>query len=271
MRKKKVKQKNRTIENKLPKITPSQIQIIKDIYKFRFITSNQFQKLFNHKDNKLIKEWLRDLRNKKYIDMDYKREDININRQPAKYFLTTVGRKLLKGQEGFDTTMLNKVYKEKTRKSVFKDHCLEVVDMYIFFRSHREPGYELIFFTPPNLTKYEYFPKTNFDAYFALRKKKKFRRFLLHVFNGSEPAWVVRRTIRQYIKYYDEGFWQANTDDASFPELLFVLPTEKFKKHIFKYGQALLWREITVDIHLFLTTKDAIKSEDINDIWQHVE
>src|SRR6266498_943656 len=91
-----------TPEDKLPKITPSQKQIIKDIYKFRFIHTYQFQKLFNHTDPTMVKEWLKDLKDKKYIDTDYKRKDVEQNRIPAKYFLAPLGRKFLKEQNGFD-------------------------------------------------------------------------------------------------------------------------------------------------------------------------
>ena len=266
-----IKQQKNITQNILPKITKNQIKIIKDLYKFRFINTYQFQKLFNHKDNTTTAESLKNLREKKYIDTDYQRKDIGENRNPANYFLRPLGRKLLKGQEGFDINVLNKVYKEKNRKPVFKNHCLDVVDMYLFLKSEKEPDEELKFFTQSNLAKYEYFPETNFDAYIVLQKKNKIRRFLLHIFSQSDPTWLVRRRIRDYIKYYDENTWQDSTNDSPFPGLLFVLPTEKFKKHIFKYGQAVLRRAITADIYLFLGTKDAIKIADPNLIWQKVE
>ena len=51
----------------LPPITKSQNKIILFLLKFRFTTTLQQQKYFNHKDTKRIKEWLKDLRKKRYI------------------------------------------------------------------------------------------------------------------------------------------------------------------------------------------------------------
>lgn len=271
MRQAAIKQTTKPLENILPKITKSQIKIIKDIYKFRFISTYQFQKIFNHKYSKLIKKWLKDLRDKRYIDMDYKRNDINENRNPAKYFLTPLGRRLLKSQKGFDITFLERVYKEKGRKTVFKNHCIDIVDMYLFLRFQEEPNEELKFFTESNLTKYEYFPKTKFDAYVVLQKKKNIRRFLLHIFNASDPKWLPLQRLKDYIKYYDENIWQENTVDSPFPALLFVLPTESFKYDVFKECQKVLQKAITVDLQLFLETKEAIKTKDPKRLWQKVE
>lgn len=271
MKQTEIKQKTEPLQNILPQKTKSQIIIIKDIYKFRFINTYQFQKFFNHKDPTMVKEWLKDLRIKGYIDMDYKRNDINENRNPAKYFLTPLGRRFLKDQKGFDIAFLERVYKEKGRSPVFKNHCSDIVDMFLFLRSQKDPDEELKFFTESDLTKYEYFPKTKFDAYIALQKKNKVRRFWLHIFNASDPKWLPVQKLKDYIKYYDENIWQENTEDSSFPALLFVLPTESFKYDVFKECQKVLQKAITVDIHLFLETKEAIKTKDPKHIWQKVE
>jgi hypothetical protein len=266
-----IKQTIKPLKNILPKTTNSQIKIIKDIYKFRFINTYQFQKIFNHKYSKLVKKWLKDLRNKGYVDMDYKRNDISENRNPAKYFLTPLGRKFLKSQKGFDIAFLERVYKEKGRKPVFKNHCIDIVDMYLFLRSQKDPDEELKFFTESNLTKYEYFPKTKFDAYIALQKKNIVRRFWLHIFNASDPKWLPVQKLNDYIKYYDENTWQENTEDSSFPVLLFVLPTESFKYDVFRECQKVLKKAITVDIHIFIETKEAIRTKDSKKLWQKVE
>jgi len=266
-----IKQTIKPLKNKLPKTTNSQTKIIKNIYKFRFINTYQFKKIFNHKDPTMVKEWLKDLREKGYIDMDYKRNNIGENRNPAKYFLTPLGRKFLKSQKGFDIAFLERVYKEKGRKPVFKNHCIDIVDMYLFLRSQKDPDEELKFFTESNLTKFKYFPKTKFDAYIALQKKSRVRRFFLHIFSASDPQWLPVQKLKDYIKYYDENTWQENTENSSFPVLLFVLPTESFKYDVLKEGQKVLQEAITVNMQLFIETKEAIKTKDPKHIWQKVE
>lgn len=270
MRQLAVKQKT-TSTNILPKITNNQIKIIKEIYKFRFINTNQFQKFFNHKDPTTITRWLKDLKEKGYINTDYKRTDIAENRRPARYFLAPLGRRFLKGQKGFDIKVLKKVYKEKNRKPVFKNHCEEIVDMYLFLRFQKGKNEELKFFTDSNLAKYTYFPETEFDAYIVMEENNKIRRFLLHIFKESDPTWLPRQKIRDYIKYFNDNTWQENTDNSPFPALLFVLPTDSFKFHIFKYGKAVLQKAITVDIQLFVETKQALKTGDPKKLWQKVD
>lgn len=44
------------------KLKKQQKQILFLLYKFRFLTINQLQKYFNHKDPHRVKEWLKDLR-----------------------------------------------------------------------------------------------------------------------------------------------------------------------------------------------------------------
>jgi hypothetical protein len=124
-------------QDSLPKITSNQQQIIKHIYKFRFINTYQFQKLFNHKDPSTTQEWLKELTDLKYIATDYDRKDIEQNRKPAKYFLAPLGRKFLKKIDGYDISVLEKVYKEKGRKPIFKNHCEEIVEMFLFLLSQK--------------------------------------------------------------------------------------------------------------------------------------
>ncbi len=265
------KQTDSKLHDTLPKITLNQQQIIKDIYKFRFINTYQFQKLFNHKDPSTTQEWLKELTTLKYIDTDYKRTDINENRKPANYFLAPLGRKFLKKLDGYDITVLEKVYREKSRKPIFKNHCREIVDMFLFLLSQKNPNEELKFFTQSNLTKFDYFPKTELDAYVVFQEGNKIRRFFLHIFKDSDPKWLPRQRIQEYIKYFNDNTWQENTNNSPFPAILFVLPTDSLKFHIFKYGQAVLQKAITADIQLFLETKNAIKTKDPKTLWQKVE
>lgn len=266
----KTKTANKETKDKLPKTTNGQKQTIKHIYKFRFINTNQFQKLFNHSDPTMVQEWLKDLKDNKFIDTDFKREDFEKNRIPAQYFLAPLGRKFLKNKKGFDIDFLERVYKEKGRTDIFKNHCSEICNMFLFLLSRKEKDEELKFFTESDLTKYYYFPETELDAYVVLQKGDRIRRFFLHIFKDSDPDWLPRQKLKKYIDYFNENTWQENTNYSPFPGLLFVLPSYRLKKHIFKWGQAVLEKAITVDIHLFLEAKQAIQSGS-EKIWQEVK
>ncbi|MDO8657637.1 MAG: hypothetical protein Q7K55_02775, partial [Candidatus Levybacteria bacterium] len=52
-----------------PPINNYQNKILFLLYKFRFLTINQLLKYFNHKYPSRIREWLTDLKEKKYISV----------------------------------------------------------------------------------------------------------------------------------------------------------------------------------------------------------
>jgi hypothetical protein len=59
----KVKQLNQTTTT-LPPLTPKQQEILKLLYKYKFLNRTQIQTLLSHKDKRRIITWLKDLREK---------------------------------------------------------------------------------------------------------------------------------------------------------------------------------------------------------------
>ncbi|MBI2314968.1 replication-relaxation family protein [Candidatus Daviesbacteria bacterium] len=253
---------------KLKPITKTQKQIIFFLFKFRFLTVNQLQKYFNHKDSHRIKEWLKDLKDKKYIAAVVDSRDIT---KPFVYCLSGGARSILKEDEKCDESFLNRLYKEKNLTEIFRNHCLNILDIYLFFLSQKEKDTKLHFLTPQELTGCDYLPE-DLDAYIAVEGKNDTSRYFLEVFDEyKKSAGQGRFAVRKYIKFCEDGAWQANTDNSPFPSILFVQPDERRKKHIFHYGKAKLEKTFE-DISLFQTTMDTIKfSKGKTNIWQKIE
>lgn len=253
---------------KLQPITKTQKQIIIFFLKFRFLTVNQLQKYLNHKDPHRIKAWLKDLKDKKYIAAVVDSKDIT---KPYVYCLSSGARPILKENEKCDETFLNRLYKEKNLTQSFKNHCLNILDIYLFFLSQKEKDTKLHFLTLQDLAGYDYLPE-DLDAYIAVESKDSTKRYFLEVFDDyKKSAGQGRFAVRKYIKFCEDGAWQANTEDSPFPMILFVQPDERRKKHIFHYGKAKLEKTFE-DISLFQTTQDSIKySKGKTNIWQNVE
>src|SRR5687768_9303547 len=116
----------------LPKITKKQNQIILLLYKFRFLTIKQIQKILSHKDAKNIKKWLRDLREKKYITLA---QIVNPNdvTKPYIFCLDTKSKLIIKNLEKINESFLDRLHKEKTLTEDFIYHRLFIVDFYIHF------------------------------------------------------------------------------------------------------------------------------------------
>lgn len=251
-----------------PSITNKQKQIIFLFYKFRFLTINQLLKILNHKDPHRIKEWLTDLVDKKFIILAniVNKKDIT---KPYIYCMDTKAKHVLKENENCDEIFLGRLYKEKSLTEIFINHCLFIVEIYLYFLSRKEQNSKLHFFTQHELKEYNSFPENLPDAYIAIETEDGTDRYFLDLYDKyREPAFLPRKRIKEYINYFEDGTWKENTEGSPNPSILFVLPHDKRKKHIFYYGQALLEKTFE-DIDLQLGTIDAIKlsSKDVN-IWQ---
>lgn len=250
----------------IPPTTDRQKQIIIYLYKFRYLTINHFQKLLSHKDPHRIKEWLKDLKEKKYIASI---KDKNIT-HPTIYCLDTKARYILKDSKDSDQTFLNRLYKEKNKEKSFIDHHVFITTVYLFFFSKKEYESELKFFTKQDLKAYQYFPDPLPDSYIAVKAKEKTIRYFLDLFDLNVPPFVLRNRIKYYLKYFQDGNWQGNTENSPLPLVLFICPNERLKKHIYMYSKSLLQKYFNNEIKLFLTTKDAIESYKQGETWEQV-
>lgn len=246
-------------------LTQQQEQIIFYLYQFRYLIVRQLLKLLNHKDPRRIHEWLNDLVKGKFI-AQIKNEEIA---DGFIYCLDTKARQILKTDENIDASLLNRLYKEKQKEVIFIKKHLFIVDIYLYFLTQKEEGQELNFFTAQELKGFEYFPELLPSAYIEVVDKKETTRYFLDYFDEYTPAFVIRKRVKFYLDYLKQGEWQSNTDNAPIPQVLFVLPSEKMKKHIQIYSREVFMKNLGDDIDLFLTTKNEIKTGQVN--WEEIK
>lgn len=258
---------------KLPIITSKQKEILLYLYKFRFLTTNQFQKLFNHKDPHRIKEWLSDLMNKGYIKRHFNRKSFVENTKPAIYFLAPKARQVLKTEKDLDFDQLEFIYKESKRTKKFISHSLSLAEVLLYLLFKKEENEELKFFTKNELDRYEYFPQPLPDAFIAVKGQDTTRRYFLDLFDQYTPAFVLRQRVRMYLEYVENSDWDENTNYTPLPTILFVCPNESAKKHINFYAKALLEKTYEDKISLHLTTKAQIQfnRNKKENIWDKVK
>lgn len=253
----------------LPPYTKSEKQITLHLLKFRYLKINQFQKLFNHKDPHRIKEWLKDLKEKKYINVI---KDPKDKTRPYVFCLAQRAGHILKNEEDVSESFLNWLYKEKDKDESFINRHLFIADAYLYFQKNKARTSELSFFTKQDLTGYKYFPDPLPDAYIDVKEKEDHSRYFLEFFDSNASPKYLRYRVRYYLKYCQDGDWQVNTNNAPLPAILFVFENEKRKKHINYYAKSVLGKSFNNDITIFLTTKSNIRFANENvDIWQRVE
>ncbi len=252
-------------------LTSKQKEILLLLHKFRFLSTTQLQKIINHKDPHRIKEWLKELTNKKYIKRKYEKKSFEDNTKPAVYFLAPKSRQLLKFEKNLDFKMLEYIYSEHRRQKKFIEHCLFIADVYFYLYSQKEESEDLKFFTKIDLVGYEYFPQPLPDTFISVMGQGTTRRYFLDLFDESTPPFVMRRRVKNYFDYVEKSNWDENTDNTDFPSILLICPNESIQKHIYLYEQSLLEKTYEDKVSLFLTTKSQITIGLQNNIWQKVE
>lgn len=111
----------------IPYITAKQREIIKLHYQYRFINTKQIQNFLEHKDKKTINIWLKDLREKHYLEWHYSKE-FGENTKPAIYHIGINGIRFLKTQDECSMTVIQRLYRDGKRKVPFIQSCILAAD-----------------------------------------------------------------------------------------------------------------------------------------------
>ncbi len=251
----------------LPETSDKQTNTLLHLYKFHYLNTNQVQKLFHHKDPQTVQVWLKDLREKGFIEYrDFDRKKFIANTKPAIYFLTKIARRKLKSFPKCEIQVLNRVYQEKGVSDKFVDKHIFIADIFLHMSDQMEKGEKLHFSTQANLKRFEYFPKPMPDAYIAIKGSKKTKRHFLFLIDGNIPWYKLDRRIKEYLAYTYDNKWSTFTNDP-LPSFLFICPSRRTKKHL----QRLISNELP-DTSFYLSSKSEIERSGFKgDAWQKVE
>ena len=233
-------------------LTKKQLEILIYLYRFRFLNRSQIQKLLNHKKISRINLWLKDLYDKKIIGRNYSNK-LGDNTKPAIYYLKTKSKNYLKDQLEKDDKLMKRIYGEKNRSQRFINHCLLSADFYLNLKKSYLLE-EIFFYTKVDLTHYNGLPPNNPDAYVAIKKGKKSKRYFLEVIDEGTPRFVIRAKIKQYLEYYEEQTWQEGTNHP-FPKILILCPNDLIKKFLHSFIPRIMEEEGQEEIDFYLSIK----------------
>jgi hypothetical protein len=226
---------------KLPTITNKQQEILKLLYKYRFLNRIQIQALMNHKDYKTINVWLKDLRKNHYAEWIYNKDHFAEKTKPAIYYLGLNGIRFLKTLDTYPLEELRKRYRESTRSQTFIDRCLLLADCCISLEQARDEGskVETWFFYE---TEADYlqdsfyhfladselihphlcFSKEQYEG--GAGEPETVASYLLEIFDPTFPRYRIKKRLSNYVEYLDEeaAEWTDNTKDEKLPHILLV-------------------------------------------------
>jgi hypothetical protein len=252
---------------KTNKITKKQKEILYYLYKFYFLNTNQLQKLCHHKKPQTVQKWLKDLKDKNYINAyDFKENKFVAKTQPTVYYLDKLARQKLKNDEKCELSVLKRVYQIKSLSKEFIKNCILIADIYIDLESQMKDKEKLYFLTTANLKDFDYFPTPKPNAYIAIKKPKKTTRFFLFIINHKIPWRVLDQIMSNYADYSYNNNW-ANYSSNPLPSFLIICPNKTTEKHIYK-----VLNDEALNASFYLSTKDIVQESGLRgDIWEKVE
>jgi len=222
----------------LPKITNKQQALTRLIYRYRFIERKQLQMLMGHTDKRRISAWLKELREKQFVDWLYDPDNPNEKSKPAIYFLGINGIRLLRELGDYPEEDLRKRYKDASRQQDFVDHCLLLADCCIHLEARDKSG-EAVTYTyaleadyadPDNdyafLSESEYIhPDLAFTKEAETDDDFINQTYLLQLFDLTTPRYMVKKKLKAYVEYFDDDEWEQYKGDEELPIVLIACPT----------------------------------------------
>ena len=249
----------------LPHITPKQQEILLYLYRFRFLSSVQIQKILHNKDRRNINTWLKDLVVNNYIGQKDKKT-LADNAKPTRYFLAVNGIRYLKTQQKDNLTKLRR---EKYRSDNFIEECLFIAQCYL----------QILFDTTQASTTFDFYTKNDYAVgsligrlkpHFVRVKhlKKKDCYYVYELFSEKIPRFFIRSRIEHYFDFFKNVDW-INTQLP--PNIFFICPDEKTEQYILRFASKVR-QEQSSTLSVFVTSQKELKEQSILDsIWQQVE
>lgn len=207
----------------LPPITTKQHDILKLVYRYRFVDRIQLQAFMGHKNKRRIAEWLKDLRDKQYLEWIYDGDDFAGKTKPAIYYLGINGVRFLKTVVDYDDNavysldQLRKRYRESSRKPEFiaksvllVDCCLDIIAKstgkltytFVTQADYAEPGNKYHFLAE------ELKPDVCYERLEHTKQTSTIKNYLIVALDASQPRHMVKKCLKDYITYLYEGSWK---------------------------------------------------------------
>jgi hypothetical protein len=263
----------------LPKITKKQQEILRLLYTYRFLNRVQLQTLLRHKDHKTIGVWLKDLRDKHYIEWIYS-TDFEQKTKPAIYYLGINGVRYLRSTGEYPVAEIRKRYYESSRSTGFISRSVTLADIAIELhgKSNEDVCYTCLALAAYSLPDSQHQFLANSDStihpdlIYTKQAGTETKTYLLELLDATLPRYRVRRRLKTYVEYLDYDFdeWQRSSGEATRPTVLFICPTVGELLYAKRRTRKLL--ENVPDsnlIHLKFTTIDEVqRSGVISKVWE---
>jgi len=259
--------------NTLPTITTKQQEILKYIYRYRFLNRIQIQALLGHKDKRRIISWLKDLREKQYVDWHYNATDFIAKSKPAIYYLSLNGIRYLREVDGYPGEELRKRYKEPGRTQVFIGRCLLVADCCIALKAKSGDKLKYSMVLPADYTNPEssqhFLNELKPHLFFSKQQDDETTNYLLENFEQTLPRYQLRKRLKDYMDYLASDW---DEDNGPVPIALLICATTADLIYVKRRVKKLIeddWSD--EDLQLRVTMLDKIQKHGVASmIWEDI-
>ena len=242
-----------------------------------------------HKDYRRINAWLANLRENHYVEWIYSTDFLEKSK-PGIYYLGLNGIRWLKKHQDHPIEEYRKRYRESSRSQGFIDQCMLAADCCIAMdkksadsnkagknkvrylcvtqADYADPESDYHFLNESELIR----PQLCYERTTTTKDDVEATTYLLEVIEPTMPRYQVRKRLKNYIEYLEDGEWQSETDeDEPNPIVLFVCPTLTDMIYCKRATKRLLEEKWDEDIRLWFTTVEKLKVHTMTGmIWEEV-
>lgn len=262
-------------------LTGKQIEIIHLIYRYRFLSRIQIQHLLHHKDYRRVNAWLKDLRDKNYLEWIYS-TDFALKSKPAVYFLGRGSIRYLNSMSVCPPDEIRKRYKDLNRSQSFIDKSLLIADCCLNAQNKKDTVFSYATYTQADYMNPESVYHFAYELHPHLIILKQSNQvvdakpiyYLLEVFAGLQQRQQLLHRLKRYREYVDSGDWEADTGEIKPPTILFACASKadlNYAKRRMRNEFAQLWDEDESRSFYKFTLIEELKSQGVTGhIWEQL-
>lgn len=244
-------------------LNTNQIQLLKTIYKFRFITNNflaSYKKISHVASHKSLEV----LKDQDYLGSHYN-ASYKLLGKGARYYLAPKGLKFLKDNLQLNEHVLHSMYKNKSVTEGFIDHQVDATSVYLHIRSSYPEVFDI--FARTELSSFDTFPESRPDLFLNRIKPSEAQtnQYFIELWHDKPPI-SARKRLSELLEHYDDGEWE----DDIYPTLCFVLADARAEDSFVEYASKTLDATGMEDEITILTTSIKALGGTEQAIWTNV-
>lgn len=247
-------------------LNTNQLDTLRLIYRFRFVTTELVARHKNKKRNAVINNHVRVLYEQDYIGRHYD-PSYKLRGKHAVYYLLPKGLAALKQRDATIMGSSKTIYNDRHASEGFIDHSLAVFTVACAFRGLY--GDNKKFFAKTELMVYDYFPQPMPDGYLSIKQGDKNWHFFVDIYTDDTPMFVHIRKLRRYITYDESGAWDMT--ESKFPDIVALCGSKRLEKRLIARIQSIFEEEAPHLLVLITTIDELLHSKSADDrIWTNV-